>query len=100
MLFGSAQTLSTLGSMSSIESSGRSSACASNCPDADTPAIAVQSMHKLNRADHSPVADLAIGFLSGVPEAAVFCFRGRLGFLFMLLRSSARNDVVGASPEI
>src|SRR2546421_10517437 len=49
MLLGSAQTRSTFGSMSSIDRSGRSTACASTFPDKNIAATAVQEMHKLKR---------------------------------------------------
>src|SRR6476660_10100584 len=49
MLLGSAQTRSTFGSMSSIDRSGRSTACASTFPDKNMAAIAVHDTHQLNR---------------------------------------------------
>src|SRR5262245_52989211 len=63
MLCGSAQTLSTLGSTSSIDQSGRSTACASSFPHRNVPAIAVTATHKLNRR-HSPLAEFVIGLFS------------------------------------
>src|SRR5262245_30773930 len=53
MLCGAAQTLSTLGSTSSIDQSGRSTACASSFPDRTVAATAVHETYKLNRS-HSP----------------------------------------------
>src|SRR5262249_36226916 len=63
MLCGSAQTLSTLGSTSSIDQSGRSTACASSFPDRNVTATAVHETYKLNRS-HSPLAEFAIDLLS------------------------------------
>src|SRR5262245_2513012 len=63
MLCGSAQTLSTLGSTSSIDQSGRSTACASSFPDRNVTATAVHETCKLNR-NHSPLAELVIDLLS------------------------------------
>src|SRR5215472_13178837 len=118
MLFGSAQTLSTLGSMSSNDKSGRSTACASSFPDSNVAATAVHDTYKLNRS-HSPLAEFVIALLlelwvrrharssacarqrsALVPEAAVFCLGRRLGFVFVLLRSPTRNGVIGACPQI
>ena len=59
MLCGSAQTLSTLGSTSSIDQSGRSTACASSFPDRTVAATAVHETYKLNRS-HSPLAEFVI----------------------------------------
>src|SRR5262245_1584221 len=59
MLCGSAQTLSTLGSTSSIDQSGRSTACASSFPDRTVAATAVHDTYKLNRS-HSPLAEFVI----------------------------------------
>src|SRR5262252_7506024 len=59
MLFGSAQTLSTLGSTSSIDQSERSSACASSFPHRNVPAIAAAETHKLARS-HLPSAELRL----------------------------------------
>src|SRR5262249_1232327 len=39
-------------------------------------------------------------FLTLLPEAAIFRLARRLGLIFVLLRSSARNGVVGARPQI
>src|SRR5262249_25828530 len=58
MLFGSAQTLSTLGSTSSIDQSERSTACASSLPHRNVPAIAAAETHKLTR---SPLPAPALG---------------------------------------
>src|SRR5262245_62629995 len=58
MLFGSAQTLSTLGSMSSSDKSGCSTACASSFADSN----AVHETYKLNRS-HSPLAEFVIALL-------------------------------------
>src|SRR5262249_50427393 len=63
MLCGSAQTLSTLGSTSSIDQSGRSTACASSFPDRNVTATAVHETYKLNRS-HSPLAEFVIDLLS------------------------------------
>src|SRR5215475_1034854 len=63
MLCGSAQTLSTLGSTSSIDQSGRSTACASSFPDRNATATAVHETYKLNRS-HSPLAEFVIDLLS------------------------------------
>src|SRR5215813_4402769 len=63
MLCGSAQTLSTLGSTSSIDQSGRSTACASSFPDRNVTATAVHETYKLNRS-HSPWAEFVIDLLS------------------------------------
>src|SRR5882724_1840962 len=60
MLFGSAQTLSTLGSTSSIDKSGRSTACASSFPDRNMAATAAHETHKLNRTSHAPLAEFVI----------------------------------------
>src|SRR5262249_55876337 len=59
MLCGSAQTLSTLGSMSSSDKSGRSTACASSFPDRNTAATAVHEAYKLNRS-HLPLTEFVI----------------------------------------
>src|SRR5262245_47577623 len=59
MLCGSAQTLSTLGSTSSIDQSGRSTACASSFPDRNVAATAVHETYKLHRS-HSPLAEFVI----------------------------------------
>src|SRR5215467_3046507 len=120
MLFGSAQTLSTLGSTSSIDQSERSTACASSFPDSKVAATAVHETYKLNRS-HLPLAELVIGSsladpstaservefpLGGgrrsalVSEAAVFRLRSALGLVFVLLRSPTRNGVIGARPQI
>src|SRR5262249_55311754 len=53
MLCGSAQPLSTLGSTSSIDQPGRSTACASSFPDRNVTATVVHETYKLNRS-HSP----------------------------------------------
>src|SRR5947209_19663362 len=50
MLFGSAQTRSTFGSISSIDKSGRSTACARTFPARNTAAIAVHETHELHRS--------------------------------------------------
>src|SRR5258707_13984254 len=50
MLLGSAQTRSTFGSISSIDKSGRSTACARTFPDRNTAAIAVHETHELHRS--------------------------------------------------
>src|SRR5262245_51442340 len=63
MLCGSAQTLSTLGSTSSIDQSGRSTACASSFPDRNVAATAVHETYKLNRS-HSPLAEFVIDLFS------------------------------------
>src|SRR5262249_22100694 len=113
MLCGSAQTLSTLGSTSSIDQSGRSTACASSFPDRNVAATAVHETSKLNRS-HSPLVEFfidrfsrALGCVGArrqrsalVSEAAVFRLGRRLGLVFVLLRSSARHGVVGARPQI
>src|SRR5499427_8617398 len=118
MLCGSAQTLSTLGSMSSSDKSGRSAACASSFPHRNVPAIAVAETRKLNRS-HLPLAELVIVLFSSnfgasargaplgarqrsalVSEAAVFRLGRRLGFVFVFLRSPTRNGVIGACPQI
>src|SRR5215471_4818547 len=63
MLFGSAQTLSTLGSMSSRDKSGCSTACASSLPHRNVPATAVHETYKLNRS-HSLLAEFVIALFS------------------------------------
>src|SRR5215470_12310478 len=63
MLFGSAQTLNTLGSTSSIDQSERSTACASSFPHRNVPAIAAAETHKLARS-HLPSAELGIDLFS------------------------------------
>src|SRR5262245_43272863 len=63
MLCGSAQTLSTLGSTSSIDQSGRSTDCASSFPDRTVAATAVHETYKLNRS-HSLLAEFVIGLFS------------------------------------
>src|SRR5205085_8527677 len=63
MLFGSAQTRNTFGSMSSIDRSGRSTACASTFPDRNIAAAAVQEMHKLKR-HRSSLAEFIIDLFS------------------------------------
>src|SRR6476661_7949111 len=63
MLLGSAQTRSTFGSISSIDKSGRSTACARTFPDRNTAAIAVQEMHKLRRS-RSSLAEFLIDLFS------------------------------------
>src|SRR6201988_1698597 len=63
MLFGSAQTLSTLGSTSSIDQSERSTACASSLPDRNVAATAVHETYKVNRS-HLPLAGFVIDLLS------------------------------------
>src|SRR3984893_4203399 len=120
ILCGSAQTLSTLGSTTSIDDPGRSSACANNFSDTNIPAATVQTTHRLNGTE--PITHFAMGLSSrraGLhrianasccfgagqhsalqPKAAVFCLGGPLGLVFMLLRSSARNGPVGAGSEI
>src|SRR5712672_3918551 len=52
MLFGSAQTRSTFGSISSIDKSGRSTACANSSSDATMPPTPAQKMHQLNCHGH------------------------------------------------
>src|SRR5262249_20896835 len=118
MLCGSAQTLSTLGSTSSIDQSGRSTACASSFPDSNVAATAVHETYKLNRS-HLPSAELVIVLFSSnfgasargaplsarqrsalVSEAAVFRLRSALGLVFMLLRPSAGNGVICPRPQI
>src|SRR6201993_4454037 len=63
MLCGSAQTLSTLGSTSSIDQSERPTACASSLPHRNVPAIAAAETHKLTRS-HLPSAELVIDLFS------------------------------------
>src|SRR5215469_16413175 len=82
MLFGSAQTLSTLGSTSSIDQSERSTACASSFPDRNVAASAVHETYKLNRS-HSPLVEFVIDRFSsslrlrrGAPAALSSCVRG------------------------
>src|SRR5215510_8780016 len=82
MLCGSAQTLSTLGSTSSIDQSGRSTACASSFPDRNVAATAVHETYKLNRS-HSPLVEFVIDRFSsslrlrrGAPAALSSCVRG------------------------
>src|SRR5262249_2622003 len=53
---GSEQTLSTLGSTSSIDQSERSTACASSFPHRNVPAIATAETHTLARS-HLPSAE-------------------------------------------
>src|SRR5215831_16326112 len=63
MLCGSAQTLSTLGSTSSIDQSERSAACASSFPDRNVAATAVHETYMLSRS-HLPLAELVIVLFS------------------------------------
>src|SRR5262245_5963348 len=63
MLLGSAQTRSTLGSMSSIDRSGRSTTCAKSFPDRKIAAIAVHDTHQLNRT-RLPLAKFIINVFS------------------------------------
>src|SRR5262249_50908478 len=67
MLFGSAQTRSTFGSMSSIDKSRRSTACASTFPDRNIATIAVAETHKLNRS-RSPLAEFVIDIFRATPR--------------------------------
>src|SRR5215472_4569599 len=69
MLFGSAQTLSILGSTSSIDQSERSTACASSFPDSKVAATAVHETYKLNRS-HLPLAQLVIVLFSSNCDAS------------------------------
>src|SRR2546430_9049111 len=66
MLFGSAQTRSTLGSTSSIDKSGRSTACASSFPDRNMAATTVHETHKLDRS-RSRLAKFVIDLFSSSP---------------------------------
>src|SRR5215813_7023225 len=87
MLCGSAQTLSTLGSMSSRDKSGCSTACASSFPDSNVAATAVHETYKLNRS-HLPSPELGIDLFSSnrgcvgtrnsgwCPAALSSCVRG------------------------
>src|SRR5258707_333745 len=50
MLFGSAQTRSTFGSISSIDKSGRSTGCASTVPDRNIATTAVHETHELHHS--------------------------------------------------
>src|SRR5690348_3708573 len=60
MLFGSAQTRSTFGSISSIDNSGRSTPWASSFPDKNVAAATAEhGMYKLSR-NHPPVTELII----------------------------------------
>src|SRR5215813_10566341 len=78
MLCGSAQTLSTLGSTSSIDQSGRSTACASSFPQRNVDTIAVAETHKPNRS-HLPLTEFVIDLLSpslcgvGAPRISAWC---------------------------
>src|SRR6201982_1038297 len=63
MLCGAAQTLSPLGSTSSIDQSERSTVCASSLPHRNAPAIAAAETHKLARS-HLPSAELGIALFS------------------------------------
>src|SRR5262245_46331200 len=63
MLFGSAQTRSTLGSTSSIDKSGRSTACARSFPVRNMAATAVHDTHELNHS-HSRLAKFIIDFFA------------------------------------
>src|SRR6266545_3035476 len=112
MLFGSAQTRSTLGSTSSIDKSGRSTACANSFPDTNMAAIAVHDTHKLSRS-HAPFAKFVISSRRRVrnlarprqrsilmSETTVFRLGNRLGPVFALLRPSAWNCVISARPQI
>src|SRR5262249_2662685 len=63
MLLGSAQTRSTFGSMSSIDKSGRSTACAKSFPDRNMAAIAVHDTHQLDRT-HLPLVKFIINVFS------------------------------------
>src|SRR5215468_5922094 len=67
MLFGSAQTLSTLGSTSSIDQSERSTACASSFPHRNVPAIATAETHTLARS-HLPSAASLCTLNVGLPS--------------------------------
>src|SRR5215475_6296645 len=107
MLCGSAQTLSTLGSTSSIDQSERSTACASSFPHRNVPAIAAAETHNLAR-NHSLLTELIIYLFRSnlgcvatprvpawrpvrsalVSKAGVFRLGRRLGLVFVLLRSS------------
>src|SRR5262249_50021358 len=116
MLCGSAQTLSSLGSISSSDKSGPSATCASSFPDSKA-ATAVQGTYKLSRnqpplteliiisSSSSLSRDAAFPLASGAPSALVsetagFRLGRRLGLLFVLLRSSARDGVIGARSQI
>src|SRR5262249_10840599 len=78
MLCGSAQTLSTLGSTSSIDQSGRSTACASGFRDRNVAAPAVHETYKLERS-HSPLAEFIIDrfssrlWLVGTRRVPAYC---------------------------
>src|SRR5919108_2094663 len=63
MLLGSAQTRSIFGSISSIDNSGRSAACASTFSHRNIAAIAVQHMHKPKR-NRSLLAEFVIDLFS------------------------------------
>src|SRR6516165_10780080 len=54
---------SNLGSMSSSDKSGRSTACASSFPDRNAAATAVHETYMLNRS-HLPLAEFVIGLFS------------------------------------
>src|SRR4029077_21026589 len=109
MLLGSAQTRSTFGSISSIDKSDRSTACARTFPHRNIAATAVQEMHKLRRS-RSSLAEFVIDLFSSslgmrgtsssrtcrqhsirMSETAVFHLGSGFGLVFVLLRSSARN---------
>src|SRR5262245_41814250 len=77
-LCGSAQTLSALGSTSSIDKSGRSTACASSFPQRNVDTIAVAKTLKPNRS-HLPLTEFVIGLFSpslcgvGAPQVSSWC---------------------------
>src|SRR6476620_1872930 len=115
MLCGSAQTLSILGSTSSSDRSG-GCPCASVFPQrtgAQAKKSAQQELRTFrqlplsglvilssHRTDDAPArGELPAGGLTG-SEAAVLCLRGGLGFVFMLLRPSARNRIIGPGAQI
>jgi len=82
-------------------------------------AIAVHDTYQLNRT-HLPLAKFIINVFSStfgrsnrvdlpgvpggslilVPETAIFRLGNRFGLVFVLLRSSARNGVMGARPQV
>src|SRR5689334_16319706 len=120
-LCGSAQTLSALGSISSSDDWGRSKTCANEGPVTSVPANA-QPAHTASCIAQSPTASIATTadrFLTislnhrnwscrpgtrersaRLPETAVLGLGDRCGLVFMFLWPSARNGVIGTSPEI
>src|SRR5919108_385342 len=102
MLFGSAQTRSTFGSISSIDNSGRCATCASIFPHRNIAAIAVQDTHKPKR-NRSLLAEFVIGARPQIDEyvldvthdIAIGAERGHDVFLRRVYVLAPVNDNVG-----